>query len=87
MAKDRTLPEDTSYDADRVNKGRHHDQYSRYQQSSENRNLPTPHRSPLTIKRLTPGITRRAFNVITAKFTIRRPLARGRVHAVVRLLR
>ena len=35
--------------------------------------------------RRTPGITRRAFNLVTDKFTMTSELTRGRVHAVVRL--
>ena len=38
-------------------------------------------------RHLTPGITRRAFNAATAKFSMTSELTRGRVHAVVRFRR
>jgi hypothetical protein len=34
-------------------------------------------------RHLTPGITRRAFNAVSDKFSIRDLLIRGRVHAVL----
>jgi hypothetical protein len=44
-----------------------------------------PCNDPCNFSNQTPGITRRALNVITGKFTMTFSLIRGQVHAVVSL--